>query len=138
MQLFEVRAAQLAEASRAKRRKPQAHRAVVDRVGIPIDQTRFDRAVHEPDRAVVPEQQRIGKVANRRSFSVRMASNGKQQLVLRRRDADGLRLLLAPPKKLAQPGSEIEESSVVVAVWFVTLGHSDIVLRYVTQYIVVR
>ena len=133
-----MRAAQLAEASRAKRRKLQVHRAVVDRVGIPIDQTRFDRAVDEPDRAVVPEQQRIGKVANRGSFSVRMASNRKQQLVLRRRDADGLRLLFAPPKKLAQPGSEIEESSVVVAVWFVTLGHSDIVLRYVTQYIVVR
>jgi hypothetical protein len=127
-----VRAAQLAETSRAKRREPQAHPAVVDRVGIPIDQTRFDRAVDEPDRAVVPEQQRIGKVANRGSFSVRMASNRQQQLVLCRRDADGLRLLLAPPKKLAQPGSEIEESSVVIAVWFVTLGHSDIVLRYVS------
>jgi hypothetical protein len=67
-----------------------------------------------------------------------MASNRKQQLVLRGRDADGLRLLLAPPKKLAQPGSEIEKSSVVIAVRFVTFGHNDIVLRYVTQYIVVR
>jgi hypothetical protein len=56
LQLFEVRAAQLAEASRAKRRELQAHRAVVDRVGVPVDQTRFDRAVDEPDHAVVPEQ----------------------------------------------------------------------------------
>jgi hypothetical protein len=128
-----VRAAQLAEASRAKRREPQAHPAVIDRVGIPVDQACFDRAVDEPDCAVVPQQQRIGKVPDRGPFGVRMASNRKQQLVLRRRDSDGLRLLLAPPKKLAQPGSEIEESSVVITVWFVTFGHSDIVLRYVSR-----
>jgi hypothetical protein len=100
-QLFEVRAAQLAEAARAEWREPQAHPAVVDRVGIPIDQTCFDRAVDEPDHAVVTEQQRIGKIPNRGSFGVRMASDSEQQLVLGRRDADGFRLLLAPPKKLA-------------------------------------
>ena len=54
-QLFEVRAAQLAEASRAEWREPQAHPAMVDRVGVPVDQTCFDRSVDEPDCAVVTE-----------------------------------------------------------------------------------
>ena len=129
--LLEVRAAQLAEASRAEWREPQAHDPMVDRVGVPVDETGLDRAVDEPDHAVVPEQQRIGNVADRRSFAVRMASDREQQLVLRRRDADGRRLLFAPPKKLAQPGSEVEQSPVVIAVRLVILGHHDIVLRYV-------
>jgi hypothetical protein len=54
-QLFEVHSAQLAKASRTEGGKPQAHDAVVDRVGIPVDEAGIHRAVDEPDRAVVLE-----------------------------------------------------------------------------------
>ena len=74
---------------------------MVDRVGVPVDEAGFDRAVDEPDRAVVTEQQRFGNVADRRSLGIRMAADGEQELVLRGRDTDSFRLLLAPPEKLA-------------------------------------
>jgi len=50
-----VDSAQLAKPSRTKGSEPQAHDAVVDRVGMPVDEAGIHRAVDEPDRAVVME-----------------------------------------------------------------------------------
>jgi hypothetical protein len=96
---------------------------MVGRVNMPVDEPGMHSAVGEADRAVVKEQQRISCLADRRSVAVWMASDSEQQLVLRGRDADGRRLLLAPPEKLAQSGSQIEQTSVVVIVGFVIVGH---------------
>jgi len=120
-----VRPAQLAKAPRAERREPQAHDAVVERVGMSGHEAGVDRAVDEADRAVVTEQQRIGQVPDRRARVVLTASNREQQLVLRRCDADGRRLLLTPAQEFAQSGSKIEQASVVVVVRLTIVGHHN-------------
>jgi hypothetical protein len=116
---------------------------MVDRVDMPVDEPGMHRAVDEADRAVVMEQQRIGRIADRGSVAVWMAADREQQLMLRGRDADGRRLLLAPPEELTQSGSQIEQTSVVVVVGFVIVGHGGslpftIGKLGVRQYIVTR
>ena len=45
-----------------------------------------------------------------------MPADGQHELVLRRRDADGPGLLLAPVEEAAEPGAELEQPPVVVIV----------------------
>lgn len=109
-----MRAAQLAQATRTEGCEPQAHDAVIGRVDVAGNESRFGGAVDEPDRAVMTEQQPIGDVTDRRPLAVCVAADDEQELVLRGRDTHPGGLLLAPPEKLPEPGPEIEKASVVV------------------------
>ena len=64
-------------------------------------------------------------VADRRPLGVVAATDREQELVLRGRDADRRRLLLAPVQETAQPRAEFEQLTVVGIVGF-EVGHEGI------------
>ena len=74
---------------------------MVGRVDMTNYQSRLGRAINEADDAVVPKQQRLRDVADRRRGAAHMAANGEEELVLRGRDADTRGLLLTPVQELA-------------------------------------
>ena len=79
----------------------------------PADEPGGLRSVDQPDRAVMAQEQVLGHVADRRTAPIGMTSNGEQQLMLGRRDAGRLGLLLAPAQEAAEPGAELEQPPVV-------------------------
>ena len=84
---------------------------------MPLDELRGDRAIDQADRAVVPQEQRCGDVADRRTLrGVRsgvVAADRQQQLVLSRRNPERRGLLFAPLQESAQGGPESEEFGVL-------------------------
>lgn len=111
-QLVEVHSAECRQLVGPERGEPDAHHAVVDLVGESFDEPRALGAIDEPDHAVVPEQEVIGELADRGRSSV--ATDGEEQLVLRRGQADVRCLRLAPAQKASQPIAELEQPHEVV------------------------
>jgi len=109
-----VHAAQLPQPARAERGEPEAHDAVIRRVDVAGNETGLGRAIDEPDRAVMTEQERFRDVPDRRTRRFPMAADDEQELVLRGRDTHVRGLLLAPPEEVAEPGAELEKGAVVV------------------------
>jgi hypothetical protein len=91
----------------------QPNDPVVVAVLKPADEPSALRPVDQADRAVMAQEQVLGHVADRRAAPIGMTSNGEQQLVLGRRDAGRLGLLLAPAQEAAEPGTELEQPPVV-------------------------
>ena len=87
--------------------------APVVRVASALDEARSFRAVDEPDRAVVLEQEVAGDVADRGTGWIWVAFDREEELVLGGREVLRAGLLLAPAEESAQAGSELEESQVI-------------------------
>ena len=113
-QLGEVRARQLLQSPLPRGSQLEAHQPVVTRVDAAADEPRGRGTVDESDDAVMPEEQRVGDVANRRSGRISGAADGEKQLMLGRGETRGGGLLLAPAQEAAQAGAELEESLVVL------------------------
>jgi hypothetical protein len=112
-QLLDVYLGQALEHARAARSEAEADdTAVVGIVRAP-HQPCLLRTVDELHRAVMAQQQRVRDVADRGSPIAMVAADGEEQLVLRRRDAGGDSLRLAPVQELAQRGPELEQTLVV-------------------------
>ena len=106
--------AELAEATRPERGQPQSDDAVVGGVGVSFDEPGHHRAVDEPDRAVMPQQQALGEVGHRGPLRFVMAANREEQLMVRGCDPDTRRLRLAPSLEASKAGAELEQSLVVL------------------------
>ena len=104
-EFLEVEIRQCVEALATGRGELHPHDAVILRVTHPRDQPCRVGAIHEPHRAVVAEEEVVGDLADGRAAAVGVPADGEQQLVLGRRQAGGLRLLVAPAKKPSQAGT---------------------------------
>lgn len=91
-------------------------------VGVASDEAGRRGPVNEPDHAVVAQDEVISELADRRSADIGMASYGEQELMLGRREAGGVGLLLAPVQKPPQARPKLEQM-LVVAVGGHHLGH---------------
>ena len=76
---------------------------------MPAYQPRGLGPVHQLHRAVMAQQQRRRQVTDGRGLPVRVPPDRDQQLVLGGRQADRLRLGLAPVQETPQPGPEREQ-----------------------------
>jgi hypothetical protein len=85
----------------------------VVRVGHPLDEAERAHPLGELNGAVMPEQKVPGHVTDRRPAGILMPPDSQQKLVMRRRQADRLRLLLAPVQVLAQARTESQQLLVV-------------------------
>ena len=112
-ELLEVEVGQCIQALAAVRGELQAYDAVVPGVAHPLDQPGRVSPVHESDRAVVAEEEVVGHLPDGRTAPVGVATDGEQQLVLGRREAGGLRLLVAPAKETSQAGAQCQKVLVV-------------------------
>jgi hypothetical protein len=90
----------------------QADDPLILGVGEALDEAEALGAIDELDHAVVAQEEVVGDVADRRRSA--MTSNRQEQLVLRPREADGLRLVLAPVEEPAEPVAEGQEALEVV------------------------
>ena len=84
--------------------------APVGLVFLPNDQTSHHGAIDQTDDSVVGHQQRVAKVRDGRPLPVWVPANGQQQLMLRCRQTDPDRLILAPFQKAPDPRSKREQS----------------------------
>ena len=114
VELFEMALAQLAETAVPEGGEAQVDNSLVAPVGMAPDEAGGFRPVDQLDRAVVPEQEGLGDLPDGRTFPARVPPDREQQLVLRRREADGYRLCLAPAQEAAQAGPELEQTCVVL------------------------
>ena len=112
-ELLEVGLGECLEALAPGRGELQADDPVVLGVAHPLDQLGRVGPVHQPDGAVVAEQEVVGHLADGRAAAVGVPADGQQQLVLRRRQSGGLRLLLAPAEEPAQSGPQRQQILVV-------------------------
>jgi hypothetical protein len=96
-------------------------------VGAAPDQSQGFRPVDETDRAVVPDQEHLGHLADGRSPRVPVPTDREEQLVLHRGESRRGRLFLAPVEEPAEADPELEEPFVVSVgnLW----GHRYIVPR---------
>ncbi len=97
----------------ARRGELQADDPMVVRVAYPLDQLGRHRPVHQPDGAVVAQQEVVGDLTDGRAAAVRVPPDGEQELLLRRRQSRRLSLLLAPAHKAPQPGPQGQQILVV-------------------------
>ena len=109
-----MRAAELAQPTGTECRQSQSHDALVVGISDARDEVRGLGSVDQADRTVVTEQQRVGHLADRRVVRARVAADGEQELVLRRRHAERRGLLLAPVQETAKLGAEPEQTLVFV------------------------
>jgi hypothetical protein len=72
----------------------------------------LDGPVHEAYRAVMPQHEVTGDVADGRPAIAVVSAHGEQELVLGRGQPGLLRLLLAPMQETAQPGAELQKPPV--------------------------
>jgi hypothetical protein len=93
---LEVQFAECFQSARTFAGEVQTHGALVVGVGAARNQSGGLSAIDQLDRAVVAQQQVIGDVADRRPTRIRVAADGKQQLMLSRGQAGGLSLTLTP------------------------------------------
>ena len=87
------------------RREGDPYDALARGVGTSLDEPILDRAVDQPHRAVVTQDEVVGDVADRRTGRIGMAPDREQQLVLGAGQAGRLGLLLAPAQEAPQPGA---------------------------------
>jgi hypothetical protein len=92
---------QLPETTRATGCQVQAHEPMIGPIDATIDETGVRCPVDEPDRAVMAKHQFVSDLSDRRRVRARVAADREEQLVLRRRNTDGGRLVLAPAQELA-------------------------------------
>lgn len=90
-----------------------AHDTLIVTIVAPFDEAARDRAIDEPDRAVVLQQQRVGDVADGGVLRPGVAADREKQLVLSRCQTDGVGLRLAPVQELPQSGTELQQVLVV-------------------------
>ena len=122
-----MRSAELTDAPGAEGTEAQSHDTRVIPVDVTNDETGIDRAIDQPDRAVVTQHERIGDVADRRAVRVFGSPDREHELVLGGCHADRDRLLFAPVQEFPDPGAEGEELPVVglarLGVGIGTVGH---------------
>lgn len=107
--LFEVGLSQPVELGDPGRGQGDPHNASADWVGIALDQSVPRGTVYQPTSAVVPQDEVVGELADRRPGGIWVASDREQQLVLGAREADPLGLLLAPAQKAPQSRAQLEQ-----------------------------
>jgi hypothetical protein len=112
-QLLEVEATELLEARRSLSGQVQANDAEIVGVRDPRHEARGLGPIHQLDRAVVTQQERIRDVADRRSSITAMTTHHEQQLVLRGGEPRGRGLLLAPSEEATQLGPELQQALIV-------------------------
>jgi hypothetical protein len=111
--LFEMTLTELAQPARAGCGEPQPNDTLIVGIGTPRDESGRHRAVHETDRAVMAQQQRLGDVTDRGIVRTRVTTDREQQLMLRRRQVDFGRLFFAPAQEAADTGAPFEEPLIV-------------------------
>src|SRR5262245_53431448 len=104
------------EHARTVRGQPDANDAPVVVVGNAPHEVDILGTIHELDGAVVPEQQRLGDLADRRPAPVGISAYGEEELVLRGGDPDRLCLRLAPAQEVAEAGAEGQKALIVTVV----------------------
>ncbi len=100
--------AELAEPTPTQRGQPEPDDPLVVGVGRPPHQSGVLGPIDQPNGAVVPEQQGLRHVTDRGAAPVPVPTDREQELMLRRREADGHGLLLAPVQEAAQAYPELE------------------------------
>ena len=95
--------AQRSELRRALVGQVQPHDAEAVGVRPALDEAGGGRAVDQADRAVVAEQQAVGDIADGRPAGIRVAADGQQELVLRRRQPDASAWLSLQRRKRRRP-----------------------------------
>ncbi len=115
LQFVQVRGGQPVQPAGAVRGEPDPGDPAVAVVAPPLDQPGRFGPVDQLDRAVRPEQQVFGQVADGGRVGAGMALDGQQQLVLRRGEADLPGPRLRPAQEAAQPGAEGEQVLVILA-----------------------
>ena len=111
-QLVEMEPGEPAQHTRAGCSQAQTHHPMVTRVGSSFDEVGSLGPVDQPDHAVVPEQQVLGDVPDRRGAG-RVPPDREEELVLRRCDAGRDRLLLAPVQEAAELVAKRQQARVV-------------------------
>jgi len=129
-----VGAGQLGEPRRPFVGEREAHDAVVFRVAAALEQAELLRPIDQLDRGVVPDDQILSDLADRRPEPVLVAANGQEQLVLAGREAVGRGLLGAPMLECAQPGAQSEQAGVVAIGGPTCAGHGRASDRSRRQY----
>jgi hypothetical protein len=81
--------------------------------GSPDDAGRLG-AIDQLDRAVVPQQQILGHLADRRASAVVVPGDRQQELMLGGREPEGSRAIVAPAQETPELGSEGQEAAVVL------------------------
>jgi H+/Cl- antiporter ClcA/CBS domain-containing protein len=100
------------DALEPRRGQAEADDALIVVVVHPSDEPGRDRTVDQFDDAVVPEEEVVGELTDRRRCSV--APDGEQELMLRSGQTDGPSLLLAPAMEPPQAVAEGEQPSEVL------------------------
>src|SRR5205823_4587923 len=96
-----------------RRRESEPHDTLV--VGIPrsFDQARGNGAVNQLHRAVVPEQQVTGGLADGGTSGIFVATDGEQELMLGRSEPHRGRLIPTPSQESSEAGAELQETSIL-------------------------
>lgn len=127
-QLNKVQRCQLLKCGAALVGKSQSYDAPVVGVFDSPDEIEAASALDEFDRAVVPEQQVPGHVADRWAARIVVPPDCQQQLVMRGGQADCLCLPLAPMHVLAQASAKCQQTPVCIIVEF-TSSHDATLLQ---------
>jgi len=100
-ELFDVERREVYEDALASRGQRDADQPVIGGLRPGANEPRLFRPVDELARAVVPQQELLRDLADRRRRLVAQALDDHEELVLRGRDALGLRGVVAPPQEPA-------------------------------------
>ena len=114
LELLAVELGQPLQALAPRRGQLQVHDPVVLRVAHPLHEPRRFGPIHQAHRAVMAQEEVVRYLPDRGAALVAVPADGEQQLVLCRRQAGGLGLLLAPPHEASQPGPQRQQVLVVV------------------------
>ena len=101
------------EAFGPRRGELQPDDSVVLGIADPFDQLGRHGPVHQTDRAVMAQEQIVGRFADGRATAVRMSTDGEEQLMLCGRQTRFLRLLLAPAEEATESGPQGQQVFVV-------------------------
>jgi hypothetical protein len=130
MQALQVRPGQLPQDAVAFAGQPDPDHAAVVNVRRPLHQPGGFGPVHELDRAVRPQQQVAGQVADGGGHGPVVSLDRHQQLVLDVGQALGLRLVLAPALEAAQGDPEFQQP---LEVLLGKPGHRHLSVRRVSR-----
>ena len=111
MQLDQVSGGELAQDALATFGQRDADESAVTGIGTPLDQARRLRAVHKLDRAVMPQQQTGGEIADGRQLVTGMPLDRDQELVLNMSEPGRASVILAPALKTTQAAAEPSKCS---------------------------
>lgn len=90
------------------------HPSIAGDRSFPDHKASGDRAIDQLDHAVVPQEQVIGDVADRRTMRMLVTADREQELMLRRGQSSSRRLIRAPTQEPSQAVAEPEELGVLV------------------------